>query len=101
MRETFYSEVLDKHFDSKAECLKAEDAYEKKKLLDKKEKEEKRLAAKEVEEAFKLANEKYKEANKKMSEFVEKYGSFHYSFTDSNLPANSSLFDFLFKDFFW
>lgn len=97
MRETYYSEKLDKYFDSKKECLEAEDTYDKKQLLVDQAKEEKRKAAKEVEELYKAAAEAKDKADKALSEFIDKYGSFHTTITDSSLTAKPfGLFDLFF-----
>ena len=95
----FYSDVTKQVYDTEESLKEAEEKEEQKLAKVKLEKEERAAEAKVVEEAFKKANEAYKEAQKKMNEFVQKYGSFHYSVTNSNLPAKS-LFDVLF-DAFW
>ena len=95
----FYSDVTKQVYDTEELLKEAEEKEEQKLAKVKLEKEERAAEAKVVEEAFKNANEAYKEAQKKMNEFVQKYGSFHYSVTNSNLPAKS-LFDVLF-DAFW
>ena len=77
----FYSEQLNKLFDSAEELKAAEDkvnaakrAEEEKKAALKAQREER---AKEVEEAFKLANEDTKKAYALLKEFLKDYGSFH------------------------
>ena len=99
MKQLFYSEKLNRTFDSEADCIAAEAEQEKKLALVEAEKAEKKAAAKEVEEAFKAANDAYKKANEALNEFCKKYGSFHTTITDSSLPR-TSLFD-LFFDNFW
>lgn len=103
MRETYYSDKLNKHFDSKKECLEAEEAYDKKQLLVDQAKEEKRKAAKEVEEAYKIAAEAKDAADKKLSDFCEKYGAYHYTTDGTSLLGKpSGLFDLFFNNpFFW
>lgn len=77
----FYSEQLNKLFDSVEELKAAEDkvnaakkAEEEKKAALKAQREER---AKEVEEAFKLASEAQSKANELLKEFIKDYGSFH------------------------
>ena len=95
----YYSDKLKKVFDTE-ELLKEAEAQEDEKLEKLKlEKEERAAEAKIVEDAFRKANEAYKDARQKMDEFCKKYGAFHYSIKDTNLPAKT-LFDML-LDNFW
>lgn len=96
MIEKYYSEVLQKTFDTKEECLKAEKAYEEKHKAELQLKEERAAEAKKVEEAFTKANEAYKEARKQLSEFCTKYGSFHKTYSNVT-PTTKSLFDLFFE----
>ena len=94
----YYSDVTKQVYET-VDALKEAEVKEEEKLAKVKlEKEERAAAAKEVEELFKKANEAYKEARHKMDEFCKKYGSFHYTITDSNLPATKTLFDVLFDN---
>lgn len=94
MRTVYYSDDLNKSFETEEECLQAEKENEEKLALVKVEKEERKQAAEEVKKAFEAANDAYKEAQKKMNDFVEKYGSFHLTLHDAAPVAN------LWEDFF-
>lgn len=79
----FYSEQLNKLFDTAEELQAAEEkvnaakkAEEERKANLKAQREER---AKTVEEAFKVASEAQKQANKLLSEFIKDYGSYHTS----------------------
>lgn len=91
MKKFYYSEILKKYFDTEEACLKAEEEYNEKHKAELLAKEEKTAKAKEVEEAYK----KYIELR---SEFIKKYGAYHMTLTNKDLPTNS-LFDLL--DNFW
>lgn len=93
MKKLFYSEDLDKSFESEEECLAAEKENSEKLALAKAEKEERKQAAEEVKKAFEDADAAYKAAQEKVKEFVEKYGPYHMTLKDSHLPM-PSLFDF-------
>ena len=91
----FYSEKLDKLFDTQELCAEAEEAHEKalaeaenKKL---KLAEERANRAKEVEELYKAAVEAKKAYDEKLREFLKDYGSFHATF--KNVDPFFSLFD--------
>lgn len=94
----FYSEVLNKVFDTQEECVKAEEAHKAKIAkaeAEKKAKDEKRAArAKEVEEAYKQAAEAKKVYQEKLNAFVQDFGSFHLTMRE---PVSvNSLFDLFF-----
>jgi uncharacterized protein YcbK (DUF882 family) len=79
----FYSEQLNKLFNTAEELQAAEDkvnaakkAEEERKAQLKAQREER---AKAVEEAFKVAGEAQKQANKLLNEFIRDYGSYHTS----------------------
>ena len=95
MKTKYYSEVLDKTFDTEEECLKAEEAFEEKHKAELVAKEERAKAAKEVEEAYRNADAAYKEANAKLSEFLKKYKYYHSTVT--NLPSTKTLLDWFFE----
>lgn len=98
----YYSDSLKKLFDSVEELEEAEAAKEEELAAEKAKKEERKKEAEAVELAYKKANEAYVDANKLMQEFVEKYGSYHQTIKDSNIPVRSSLFDWLLDDnWFW
>lgn len=81
----FYSEKLNKLFETEKECAEAEDAHEKalveaeakKKALA----EERASRAKEVEDAYKAVLEAKKIYNKKLDAFLKDYKQFHMTFT--------------------
>ena len=98
MKTVYYSETLDKTFESEEECLKAEKENDEKLALIKAEKEARKQEAEEVQKAFEEANEAYKAARQKLNEFVKKHGSYHYTIKDCFLPTTSSLFDWFFED---
>lgn len=96
----FYSDVLNKPFDTEEE-LRAAEAKENEKLeLAKVAKEKRAAAAKEVEKLFKEANDKSEEAYKALNDFVKEYGSFHATF-DGNTVSTRGLLNSFFKDWFF
>ena len=97
MIERYFSEVLNKTFDTKEECLKAEKEFEEKHKAEIQLKEERAAEAKKVEELYKKADEARKEADKALEEFLKKYKTFHS--TTTKVPTRS-LFDIFFNDWF-
>lgn len=104
----FYSEILNKVFDTEKACLEAELTHkraleakareeEQKKIAEKKKQEERAVDAKKIEalrEEMVKAQTNYRKA---VEAFVEKHGSYHFS-TDSieKIPhIFASVFDFL------
>ena len=83
-----YSEELKKLFDTVEECEKAEAAHrkaeEEKKAAEQKKAENRKVRAKEVEDALKAAAEARANYEKLLAAFCKDYGSFHYSFTDDD-----------------
>lgn len=102
----YFSEKLNKVFESEQECVEAENKFE----LAKQEKEEKekRLTqerkerAHEIEEQYKKIMDDRKEYRKMVDDFIRDYGSFHCTFK-SNEPVFSDmdLFDLLKYAFTW
>lgn len=94
----YYSEDLDKLFNSEKELVKAEkEAKEEKEraaAAEKAKKEQRAARAKEVERALKTANEAQATAIKMLKDFTKDYGYFHTSYTAEDTPANN-LFDTL------
>lgn len=101
----FYSEKLNKLFNSQIECEKAEfeakEAENREKILAErkaaevkaqKEKEaaERKMLASEVDEAYKAMTAAQHAYKTKLEAFVKKYGSYHTSLTGKDVP---SLFD--------
>lgn len=82
----YFSETLNKVFDSEQACLEAEKqqaealkaAEAKKKALD----DQRATRAKEVEEAYKAAVEAKKKYNQVLQEFLKDYKTFHATFKD-------------------
>lgn len=83
----FYSEKLNKFYETQEECLKAEDyilAQEAKELQKKKELAENRAKrAKEIEESYKALLNARKDYNKKLNDFCRDYGSYHITISDN------------------
>ena len=102
----YFSEKLNKVFESEKECVEAENKFE----LAKQEKEEKekRLTqerkerAHEIEAQYKKIMDDRKEYRKMVDDFIRDYGSFHCTFK-SNEPVFSDmdLFDLLKYAFTW
>lgn len=97
----YYSDTLDKVFDTERECLAAEKQYlaaqAEKEEKEKQMKEERAVAAKRVEAAQKAMNEAQSNYRKELEEFCKKYGTYHYS-TNSfdDVPhLFSTIFDIL------
>lgn len=84
----FYSESLNKLFDTEKDLIDAEakvKAAEAKKLAEEKAKKEARATkAKEVEKALKEANEAQAKAIKLLKDFTNEYGYFHMSYSTDN-----------------
>ena len=84
----FYSEKLDRLFDSQKSCDEAEEAHEKalaeaeakKKALTEKRTER----AKEVENLYKEASEATKKYETALRQFIKDYGSYHTTFKTSD-----------------
>lgn len=91
----FYSEKLNKVFDTEQACVEAESAHDKaiaeaeakKKALV----EERATRAKEVEDLYKAAVEAKKAYDEKLRAFLKDYGSFHATF--KNVDPFFSLLD--------
>ena len=95
----YFSEVLNKTFDTEKECLKAEQeavAAKKKIELEEKAKKEARAArAAEVDQALKDARTADKKADELLRAFVKDYGSYHTTLKDSDAYI-PSIFDLFF-----
>lgn len=91
----FYSEQLDKVFDTQEACEKAEAAFQEKMEAEKKARAEKKAEraerAKEVNEAFK----EYVDAEKRYTElrnaFIKDYGYWHTTYSDTFDTSNLNL----------
>lgn len=105
----FYSEKLNKLFDSAEALEKAESELEAKerraKELEEKKASERKVLAKEVEDAYRAYKAAQKAYDQKLLDFIEKYGSFHMTITEpeganfkiKNWDFNPDLFNKLFK----
>ena len=84
----YYSEVLNKVFDSKTECLEAETKYtEEKKAKEEKQKElanTRKERAKEVEAAYDAVLEAQKKYAELRNKFIQDYGSWHMTISTPN-----------------
>lgn len=91
----YFSEKLNKLFDSSDECAKAEaaaiKAEEEKKVAEQKKAETRKARAKEVEDALKASVEARAKYDKLLREFCKDYGAFHYSF---NSEDDDDIFNF-------
>lgn len=94
----FYSETLNKLFDTQAALLEAEKAKKDAELAKEKAEKEKKAAratrAKEVEEALKAANEAQAKAVKLLKAFTKDYGYFHTSYTLEDKKQPETFLDF-------
>ena len=104
----YYSEVLDRVFDSEKELVaeetKAKNAEIEKQLLEKRKSEERKNRAAEVEKARIAAEEAVANYHKLLEDFCKDYGSYHYTIKNSsdnknliedefNRVINTGLFD--------
>ena len=91
----YKSNLLNRYFDNHDELVKAEEAYEKENAEKLRQAEEKKLRAKEVEDAYRNAMQVRKDANKAISEadkkyyelrdaFIRDYKTFHMSYSDDS-----------------
>ena len=83
----YYSETLNKVFDTEDELKTAEEEQEKKYAVQLKKKEERAERAKEVEKA-------YKEYRKLLNAFIKDYGYYHQTLRDDD---GLSIFDIMFN----
>lgn len=101
----YYSETLNRLFDSEEELNKAElkvkvEEQKKKELAAQKEKAEaakkaeRTKRAKEVEDAIKAAREAQNKVSQLLTDFTKDYGYFHTSFSYDDIGENN-IFDFL------
>ena len=84
----YYSEVLNKTFDSETECLEAETKYTEKKAKEEKQKElvnaKRKERAKEVEAAYDAVLEVQKKYAELRNKFIQDYGSWHMTISTPN-----------------
>lgn len=91
----YYSEKLNKLFDSSEDCAKAEaaavKAEEERKAAEQKKAETRKARAKEVEDALKASVEARAKYEELLRAFCKDYGAFHYSFNSDDID---NIFDF-------
>lgn len=92
----YYSEKLDKLFNSEEELVAAEAEVEQKENEKKKLMEERKERAKEVEDALQELSEARKRYYKLLQDFCKDYGYFHYSVNPKKSSLNLSDFIDLF-----
>lgn len=97
----FYSEQLNKLFDTQADLEAAEEKVNAAKRAEEEKKAKlkanREARAKEVEEAFKVAGEATQKAYALLKDFIKDYGSFHTTLHDT---AFGGIFNELFKELF-
>lgn len=94
----YYSETLDKLFESEKELQQAEknaiEAEAKKKELEEVKRRERAEDAKEVEIALKNLRKAEDEYHEKLNAFIKKYGYYHYTSHDArDFPSAFSLIE--------
>jgi len=84
----YYSDVTRKYYESEKACLEAEEAAQKeeaaRKEAEAKAVEDRKAAAKKVEDAYAAMLTAQKEYTKLRREFINKYGAFHMTFCSDN-----------------
>ena len=118
MKQVFYSEKTKKYYDTEKECKEAEKALEAEEAEKVKAKEERAADAQKVEDAYKAvlearrqAAESIKNANAMINTaeqnyydarraFVDKYGSFHMTYSNKNGDEELAIGDFNFENLF-
>jgi isopenicillin N synthase-like dioxygenase len=87
----FYSEKTKEFYESEAECVKAEKDFEEqiatKKKEEKRQATERKLRAKEVENAYETAKEAYRHYYDLLDKFIADYGYFHMSIDGDSLKS--------------
>lgn len=96
MEYGYYSYKLNKVFNTPEELQTAEGEIVAKEQKELKIKEEREKAAKEIEELFKQREELQAEIDKKLSEFIDKYKTYHYTLRSTYNPAKHMI-DTFFK----
>lgn len=102
----YYSEKLNRVFDTEDEVVKAEKEVEDKKAEEAKKSEEKKARAEEVKKAYAHINDVRKECAVKMDEayksfydlrdaFIKDYGSFHLSFYEDGTKSEITVSDLI------
>lgn len=93
----YYSEILRKFYPTENECAKAEAEYsaaqKAKEAREAKLAADRKIRAKEVEDAFKRFIEARKKYDKLLEKFVNDYGSFHMTYSDTNTSTSNPIKD--------
>lgn len=94
----YYSEMLNKLFDTQAALCEAEKAKKDAEVAKEKAEREKKAAraarAKEVEEALKAANDAQAKAVKLLKAFTKDYGYYHASYSTKEAEEPDTFLDF-------
>lgn len=100
----YYSEKLNKFYETEKDCsiaeAKADAEKERAKIESAKKDKERKADAKVVEEAYNTLVKDAKQYQKVLSDFIEKHGSYHMSISTNNYPFDtlfSNLFDIFFR----
>ena len=84
----YFSEKLNKFYDTEKACAEAEEAQEKARVEAEEKKkalaEQRATRAKEVEKAYEAMTEARQNYNKVLNDFLKDYGSFHATFTNTS-----------------
>lgn len=101
----YYSDKLDKIFDSAEECSQAEKDYDTQ-LAEKKQhelqlKEERSTRAKEIDEARKALEDASKHYHELIRAFVKDFGSYHHSIVRNDFKDDLDFMDFFDNWFIW
>lgn len=83
----YYSDVLKKLFDNPDDLVKAENAATAEATKQEKLRKEREAAAKAIDEKLKEKIRVTKEYNNMLADFCKKYGKYHKTITDSDIPA--------------
>ena len=91
----FYSSETGKYYDTEGEAvqadLKVSNERKAKDLKEKVKNEQRKADAEKVNKALEAARKAKKEANDLLSDFIDKYGSFHTSYTEKDTDLDSEL----------
>lgn len=95
----FYSDTLNKLFDSEKELREAEAAHIKavnaKKAQEAQKNAERKADSEKVEKALEEYNKAAENYKNELNNFIKKYGQYHYSTTDPNFKHFLGFWDFI------
>ena len=86
----YYSETLKKVFDTPEDLQKAEAAHDKARAAEVAKQKERKARADEVSNARKAVVEAQKKYDDLLNKFVKDYGSYHATYTDSDMSDSVS-----------